>query len=434
MSQDASSEPLLFCAGCAVVAIDIADGTIRWSVPTKQPVVRIYRVGARLFAVSGTTVVCIDVARGVAVGEVDVGFPADSGIVCGDELVLAHGAVVAMRGAIVCLTFDGRVKWRGTITMEVTGLLDGNAHISTVGPGGEPRGEARYPFRGGPAGLAYGAQVVQPDLEGNSLTSRYIAGKSPPPRLCYAEGEMRWLPSIVACLIASAPALARADDFGKPVAPPPPITVVHVDWASLDIGARPLPGTGMIAPLVLTGFELGPMSGAIDGAARGMSGDIGLTDRLTLHLVGFDDFFGTASAATVSVAWWMLERSSPFQIALSGGVMESSATSAAGRSAFAQIAGRYRLGSFEIAGSARVFGMSSGQSPLAPWDTRAGLAWRSGPFRVGAEGLLDGRGSRSAGLGPFVSATVPDSSITVRAGPVFRPKSRSATIGVGGSF
>ena len=130
----------------------------------------------------------------------------------------------------------------------------------------------------------------------------------------------------------------------------------------------------------------------------------------------------------------MLERSSPLQIALSGGVTETSATSAAGRAAFAQISARYSLGPFELAASARTFAMSSGASLLAPWDPRAGVAWRSGPFRVGAEGLFDGRGSRSVGLGPFVSARVPDTSIHVRVGPVFRPKGRSATIGVGGSF
>ncbi len=168
MTSSTSSETVVVSMGCAVLALRAEDGSIAWHVPTLAPVVRMYPVGQRLFAVAGTKVVCIDTSTGTAVGELEIGFVPDAGMICGEDLVLLRGGtVLGGADAMICLTASGGVKWRGTVQLESTGLLSGHSLLRTFGPSGEPRSEARFPFSGGPAGVAFGDAVVQPDLQGH---------------------------------------------------------------------------------------------------------------------------------------------------------------------------------------------------------------------------------------------------------------------------
>lgn len=153
------SECVVVCMGCAVVAMQPQTGAIVWTVPTEQPVVRMFRARARLFAVTGAHVHCIDLSTGAVIGVLDIGFAPEAGMVCGEDLVLLRGSMSTSPDAIVCLTQDGRTRWKGTLSMEGT-----NALLRTYGPAGEPRSRTSFPFRGGPGGIAYGDMVVQPDL------------------------------------------------------------------------------------------------------------------------------------------------------------------------------------------------------------------------------------------------------------------------------
>jgi hypothetical protein len=129
-------------------------------VPTDQPVVRIYRVHERLFGVYGTRVVCVEVHNGEVIGQIDIGFQPDSGMVCDQNLVLLRGGQQAPSPeAIVCLTADGRIRWHGTLVVD-----EGKGTLATFDSHGEARSNISFPFRGAPAGIAYRELVVQPDL------------------------------------------------------------------------------------------------------------------------------------------------------------------------------------------------------------------------------------------------------------------------------
>jgi hypothetical protein len=157
---DVEFEPVVVIMGSAIVALRPRDGTIAWHVPTEEPVVRLYRVGTRVFGVTGTRVVCCELRTGHVLGQIDLGFAPDSGLVCDGQLVLLRGGGVAPSSeAIVCLTSDGRVRWRGTLGMEGQ-----SAKLATFDPAGKQKSEITFPFRGAPAGIAYRDAVVQPDL------------------------------------------------------------------------------------------------------------------------------------------------------------------------------------------------------------------------------------------------------------------------------
>jgi hypothetical protein len=157
---DVEFEPVVVVMGSAIVALRPRDGTIAWHVPTAQPVVRLYRVDTRLFGVSGTRVVCVELRTGEVLGQVDIGFAPDSGMVCDSHLVLLRGGDASPTPeAIVCLTSEGVMLWRGTL-----GIEHGKAKLSTFDDTGKARSSVTFPFRGGPAGIAYRDLVVQPDL------------------------------------------------------------------------------------------------------------------------------------------------------------------------------------------------------------------------------------------------------------------------------
>lgn len=158
--MDVEFEPVVVVMGSAIVALRPRDGSIAWHVPTEQPVVRLYRVDARMFGVSGTRVVCVDIRTGEVIGQVDVGFPPDSGMVCDGQLILLRGGDAAPSPeALVCLTSDGHIRWRGTL-----GIERGKAKLTTFDESGHRQSEVTFPFRGAPAGIAYRDAVVQPDL------------------------------------------------------------------------------------------------------------------------------------------------------------------------------------------------------------------------------------------------------------------------------
>jgi hypothetical protein len=156
---DVEFEPVIVSMGSAIVAMRSRDGTIAWHVPTEKPVSRFYRVGTRLFAVTGTRVICLELRTGNVLGQVDVGFVPDAGIVSEGHLVLTRGGdESAPPEAIVCMTSDGRRRWRGTLTVE-----GGTARMSTFASDGKKKSEITFPFHAAPVGMAHRDAVVQPD-------------------------------------------------------------------------------------------------------------------------------------------------------------------------------------------------------------------------------------------------------------------------------
>ena len=61
--------------------------------------------------------------------------------------------------ALVCLASDGTVRWGGALAVEGE-----QAHLLTFGADQKFLSDVRYPWRGGPSGIAYDQVVVQPDL------------------------------------------------------------------------------------------------------------------------------------------------------------------------------------------------------------------------------------------------------------------------------
>src|SRR5690349_17807115 len=85
------AEPVVICMGRALVAFDNASGAIVWSYVADAAVQRLFRVGGRILAVSGESIVCVDLPNGRVVGRVELGFQPEAGLVCGTDLVLASG-------------------------------------------------------------------------------------------------------------------------------------------------------------------------------------------------------------------------------------------------------------------------------------------------------------------------------------------------------
>lgn len=160
--RTAPVEPLFVTLGCGLAAIDPTNGTLLWSVPTDWPITRIFRVGQRLLALTATEVHCVDTETGHVVGVARLDFTPETGIVCGDTLVLGYaGMMIGPMTALVCLTSDGHVQWRGE-------LHDDSARILRMfGPRHEPRGEAELgSTRSAAVGFAFRDAVQQPDRNG----------------------------------------------------------------------------------------------------------------------------------------------------------------------------------------------------------------------------------------------------------------------------
>jgi hypothetical protein len=82
-------------------------------------------------------------------------------MVCNDQLVLLRGEAAASPEAIVCLTSDGQLRWRGTLTVDAKKVT---AELATFDEKSRPRSKIAFPFAAAPAGIAYRDAVVQPDL------------------------------------------------------------------------------------------------------------------------------------------------------------------------------------------------------------------------------------------------------------------------------
>ena len=163
--REAPREPVLVCMGRTLLAIDRELGSIHYTIEAAASIERIFRVGERALVVAGKAVLCVDVASGKLVGQVDLDFAPQNGLVCGDELVLASSALDGDgTSGVVCLASDGTVRWRVTRQLEVTGFLSATVLVRSFGPDGALRSETKSPsVDAHPAGIAYLDGVIQPD-------------------------------------------------------------------------------------------------------------------------------------------------------------------------------------------------------------------------------------------------------------------------------
>lgn len=155
--------------GRGLVALDVASGAIAWAHQTKSNVGRLFKVGPRVMVVAGAVVTCLDHDTGQLVGELDVGFYPEAGIVSGTDLILVQGNLATNdRPCMVCLTSEGAIRWRGVSSFESRGLLSGDSVLRTFGPSGEPRSQHTFDgLMSGHAGLVLGDVTVQPDRTGS---------------------------------------------------------------------------------------------------------------------------------------------------------------------------------------------------------------------------------------------------------------------------
>jgi outer membrane protein assembly factor BamB len=154
-------EPVVVCMGRALVAFDHASGGVVWNFVAEAAIERLFRVGPRVLASSGESVVCVDLATGRLVGTVKLGFSPDAGLVCGTDLILADGASSATETPrVACVTSDGSIRWRATVA---TDARSGENVLRTYGIDGAKRSEIRYGRTGYRAGILYAGAVAQPD-------------------------------------------------------------------------------------------------------------------------------------------------------------------------------------------------------------------------------------------------------------------------------
>ncbi len=165
------SEPVVICMGRALVAFDQSSGVVHWHYVAEAAIQRIFRVGARVLAACGESVVCVDLATGRHVGTVAIGFTPDAGLVCGSDLVLADGTTAGSEEPrVVCISSDGAIRWRATTATETPGAW-GNAGanraaeavLRTYDASNTKRSEIRYARTGYRAGILYSNTVAQPD-------------------------------------------------------------------------------------------------------------------------------------------------------------------------------------------------------------------------------------------------------------------------------
>lgn len=168
-------EPVVICMGRALVAFDQTNGTVFWNFVAEAAIQRIFRVGSRVLAACGESVVCVDLANGRHVGTVAIGFTPDAGLVCGTDLILADGTTSGPETPrVVCISSDGSIRWRATTATEAQQAAGGwggppggkgptENVLRTYTPDGVKRSEVRYARGGYRAGILYANTVAQPD-------------------------------------------------------------------------------------------------------------------------------------------------------------------------------------------------------------------------------------------------------------------------------
>lgn len=154
-------EPVIVCMGRALVAFEQATGTIAWSLVAEASVERLFRVGRNVLALSGETLLCVELASGRLIGQVPLGFRPDAGLVCGTDLILADGTSSGSESTrVACVTSEGAFRWRGTVAVAGPENV-----LRTYGGDGSRRSEIRVARSGYRAGILFGGGVAQPDRE-----------------------------------------------------------------------------------------------------------------------------------------------------------------------------------------------------------------------------------------------------------------------------
>lgn len=159
--QGPAASPVIVCMGRALVAFDAATGAVLWNHVATATILRLFRVGPRVLATCGESVICVDATTGALVGTVQLGFQPDAGLACGTDLILTNGTTSATEAPrAVCLTSDGSIRWRATVAAQGPDCV-----LRTYGSDGGRRSELRYPRTGYNSGILFGALVAQPDRE-----------------------------------------------------------------------------------------------------------------------------------------------------------------------------------------------------------------------------------------------------------------------------
>lgn len=152
MSHDSSREPLIWATKQAIFALDADTGTLRWrrNVSLAR---RLFRLGARLFVLTGDGIISIAVSSGQLHGAVALDFVPTAGLATAEHLFVSGPQGAAALGP------TGVVLW--SIARESAREGSARQFFACQGPDGfqlwrEEVGEAGSP------GLVFGDQITQP--------------------------------------------------------------------------------------------------------------------------------------------------------------------------------------------------------------------------------------------------------------------------------
>ena len=190
------------------------------------------------------------------------------------------------------------------------------------------------------------------------------------------------------------------------------IRVVHVEWRALDVGSDLRPGEAVMYSDAVTPADFGnwalPLPGGLD-AARVTGGDVGLTPRLSLRLVGVQQLDPGASGMITGLEY-RLSEPGPWRVSVIGGYLE---TLSRARALWTEALVSYRSGRWQYGASVRQEAAVAGSAPEVT--AVAGASYGSEPFRVGLEYVSGAaRSVVTQALMPSVS-TVVDRKVTIKA-------------------
>ena len=185
---------------------------------------------------------------------------------------------------------------------------------------------------------------------------------------------------------------------------------------ALDVSARPAPGEAVMTSRIATSADAGLWARAparLPGLETPLvigGGDVGLSSWLALRMYGFDDFMTHRfSGMSAGLEAWVLPKTSPVQLAVSGGYMETATVGAPAM--WGQVSAITSFGLFRLGASLRAQNDLGNPSSL-PGFTSVVSASYGNRIKIGVAWITEG----GTGSTPTRQAIMPSISATTKSG------------------
>ena len=157
-----SPAPLVLSLPSRLVAVDPSSGARLWEMKLEESARRLFMVGPNLLVCCGNVgsaeILCVEMASGRVLGQVDLGFCVTAGLVHGDRLYIAAS------GGAACVGVDGRIVWRALVERAGKGLFEGSDMVCRDATGRELwRIDQELQRVGDNVGLVLDGLIAQPD-------------------------------------------------------------------------------------------------------------------------------------------------------------------------------------------------------------------------------------------------------------------------------